>query len=161
MSKIKKLDELISIRKKLKNENKKVVFTNGCFDILHAGHIDYLSKAKQMGDVLIVGMNSDMSVKNIKGKIRPIINEKERSLILSNLSPVDYVILFDEATPRKLITNLLPDVLIKGADWNVDEIVGKDIVEQNGGEVKTIKFEIDQSTSKIIQKISNLYGKHS
>ncbi|MGD8307354.1 MAG: D-glycero-beta-D-manno-heptose 1-phosphate adenylyltransferase [Ignavibacteria bacterium] len=161
MSKIKKLDELINIRKHLKNENKKVVFTNGCFDILHAGHIDYLLKAKQMGDVLIVGMNSDKSVRNIKGKSRPIINENERSLILSNLLPVDYVVLFDDDTPHKLITALLPDVLIKGADWNINEIVGKDIVEKNGGEVKTIKFEIDQSTSKIIEKISNPGSKHS
>jgi rfaE bifunctional protein nucleotidyltransferase chain/domain len=151
------LSELKSLCKKLKAEGKKTVFTNGCFDLVHAGHIDYLSKAKAMGDVLIVGLNSDDSVKRIKGEMRPILNEVERAFILSNLKPVDYVILFDEDTPQKLIVELLPDILVKGSDWAIDEIVGADEVIANGGEVKTVEFVNDQSTSKIIQKIITGY----
>lgn len=147
------LSGLKSICKQLRAEGKKIVFTNGCFDLIHAGHIDYLSKAKAMGDVLIVGLNSDDSVKRLKGKMRPILIEPERSFILSNLTPVDYVILFDEDTPQKIIEELMPDVLVKGADWAIDDIAGADMVIANGGEVKTVKLVNDQSTSKIIQKI--------
>ena len=147
------LSGLKSICKQLRAEGKKIVFTNGCFDLIHAGHIDYLSKAKAMGDVLIVGLNSDDSVKRLKGKMRPILMEPERSFILSNLTPVDYVILFDEDTPQKIIEELIPDVLVKGADWAIDDIAGADMVIANGGEVKTVKLVNDQSTSKIIQKI--------
>jgi len=147
------LSGLKSICKQLRAEGKKIVFTNGCFDLIHAGHLDYLSKAKAMGDVLIVGLNSDDSVKRLKGKMRPILIEPERSFILSNLTPVDYVILFDEDTPQKIIEELMPDVLVKGADWAIDDIAGADIVIANGGEVKTVKLVNDQSTSKIIQKI--------
>jgi rfaE bifunctional protein nucleotidyltransferase chain/domain len=151
------LSKLKSICKQLKSEGKKTVFTNGCFDLVHAGHIDYLSKAKAMGDILIVGLNSDDSVKRIKGEIRPILNENERAFILSNLKPVDYVILFQEDTPLTLIKELLPDILVKGSDWAKDEIVGADEVLANGGEVKTVEFVNDQSTSKIIQKIVTGY----
>jgi len=147
------LSELKSICKQLRKEGKRIVFTNGCFDLIHAGHIDYLSKAKAMGDVLIVGLNSDESVRRVKGEKRPILSEHERTFILSNLKPVDYVVLFDEDTPLKLIEELLPDILVKGADWPIDDIVGADVVVANGGEVKTVKFLNDQSTSKIIQKI--------
>jgi len=147
------LSELKSICKQLREEGKRIVFTNGCFDLIHAGHIDYLSKAKAMGDVLIVGLNSDDSVRRIKGEKRPILSENERMFILSNLKPVDYVVLFAEDTPLKLIEELLPDILVKGADWARDDIVGADVVVANGGEVKTIKFLNDQSTSKIIEKI--------
>ena len=147
------LSGLKSICKQLRAEGKKIVFTNGCFDLIHAGHLDYLSKAKAMGDVLIVGLNSDDSVKRLKGKMRPILMEPERSFILSNLTPVDYVILFDEDTPQKIIEELMPDVLVKGADWAIDDIAGADMVIANGGEVKTVKLVNDQSTSKIIQKI--------
>jgi rfaE bifunctional protein nucleotidyltransferase chain/domain len=157
MNNIKKLEELKKIRNRLKAENKKVVFTNGCFDIIHAGHVDYLLKAKKFGDVMVVGMNSDISVRKIKGEKRPVINEHERAFILSSLKPVDYVVLFDEETPYKLIQELLPDVLIKGSDWNINDIVGRDVVEKNGGEVKTIEFVNDQSTSKIIKTISDRY----
>ncbi|GBD86265.1 bifunctional protein HldE [bacterium BMS3Abin03] len=153
MNELKTLDELKSIRKRLKDEGKKVVFTNGCFDLIHAGHIDYLSKAKQLADVLIVGLNSDESVTSIKGNRRPILKEAERAFIISNLKPVDYVILFDEDTPQKLIEELLPDVLVKGADWSVENIVGADVVIKNGGEVKSIEFINNQSTSKIIDLI--------
>lgn len=153
MKSIKTLREMKEIRQQLKDQNKKVVFTNGCFDLIHAGHIDYLSKAKVLGDVMIVGLNSDASVMRIKGSKRPILNETERSIIISNLKPVDYVVLFDEDTPKLLIEELLPDILVKGADWEIENIVGKDVVVTNGGKVKTIEFVNDQSTSKIIKII--------
>ena len=157
MNELKTLEEIKSIRKKLKAENKKVVFTNGCFDLIHAGHVDYLSKAKALGDILIVGLNSDSSIKNIKGDKRPILNQPERSFIISNLKPVDFVVIFDEDTPAKLIEVIIPDILVKGADWSIENIVGRNIVENNGGEVKTIEFINDQSTSKIIKSILNKY----
>ena len=157
MNNIKTLKELMSIRKQLKEENKKVVFTNGCFDIIHAGHIDYLCKAKELGNVLIVGINSDDSVKKIKGDKRPIMKESERALVLANLKPVDYVVFFNEETPFKLIEELVPDVLVKGADWAIDDIIGKDIVIENGGYVKNINFEINQSTTNIIKSILSRY----
>ncbi len=153
MKSIKTLEEMKEIRQQLKDQNKKVVFTNGCFDLIHAGHVDYLSKAKAFGDVMVVGLNSDASVMRIKGSKRPILKETERSFIISNLKPVDYVVLFDEDTPKLLIEELLPDVLVKGADWEIENIVGKDVVLANGGEVKTIEFVNDQSTSKIIKII--------
>jgi len=159
MNCLKSLKEIKSIRSALKADNKKVVFTNGCFDLLHAGHIDYLNKAKALGDVLIVGLNTDSSVKRIKGDKRPIINEDERAEIISNLKPVDYVVFFDEDTPAELINELVPDILIKGADWEIDEIVGGETVLANGGEVKTIEFVNDQSTSKIIDLITSRYSK--
>ncbi len=153
MNSIKTVEEMKKIRQQLKDQNKKVVFTNGCFDLIHAGHVDYLSKAKVFGDVLVVGLNSDASVMKIKGSKRPILKETERSFIISNLKPVDYVVLFDEDTPKLLIEELLPDVLVKGADWAIENIVGKDVVLANGGEVKTIEFVNDQSTSRIIKII--------
>jgi len=153
MNSIKTLGVMKEIRQQLKDKNKKVVFTNGCFDLIHAGHIDYLSKAKAFGDVLIIGLNRDASVKRIKGSERPILKETERGFIISNLKPVDYVVLFDEDTPKLLIEELLPDILVKGADWEIENIVGKDVVLANGGEVKTIEFVNDQSTSKIIKII--------
>jgi len=151
-------EELVRVRKELKKSGKKVVFTNGCFDILHAGHVDYLVKAKSFGDILVVGINSDSSMKRIKGNKRPIITEEERSFIVSNLKPVDFVTIFDEDTPYELIHEIIPDFLVKGSDWNIENIVGRDIVEANGGEVKTIDFVTDQSTSKIIKKIIELYS---
>jgi D-glycero-beta-D-manno-heptose 1-phosphate adenylyltransferase len=158
MNRIVDRQEIISLRKKFKNENKKVVFTNGVFDILHSGHVDYLTKAKTFGDILIVGVNSDSSVKRIKGEKRPILTEKERAFIISSLKPVDYVTLFYDDTPQKLIEDVVPDVLIKGADWELDKIVGKEIVEKNGGSVKTIEFVSEQSTSKIINSILEKYN---
>lgn len=152
-------EEIKEIRKELKEQKKKIVFTNGCFDILHAGHVDYLKKAKSKGDVLIVGLNSDNSIKRIKGDKRPIILEKERAYVLLGLKAVDYVVLFDEDTPAKLIEEIMPDVLIKGADWNIENIVGKEIVEKNGGKVETIEFISSQSTSGIINKILEIYSK--
>ncbi len=159
MKEIKTWEEIVEIRKKLRNENKKVVFTNGVFDILHSGHVDYLTKSKALGDILIVGLNSDKSVKSIKGDKRPIITQENRAIILASLKPVDFVVLFDEDTPAKLIDAIIPDILVKGADWNLDKIEGRETVIKNGGEVKNIKFVNEQSTSKIIQKILSLYEK--
>jgi rfaE bifunctional protein nucleotidyltransferase chain/domain len=153
------LSDLKAVRIKLKASKKKVVFTNGVFDLIHAGHVDYLSKAKSLGDVLIVGINTDDSVRRIKGEKRPILKQEERAFIVSNLKPVDYVVFFEEDTPEKLISELIPDVLVKGADWAVEKIVGKDIVEKNGGEVKAIDFVNEQSTSKIIDLILKRYSK--
>ncbi|MCF8261441.1 MAG: D-glycero-beta-D-manno-heptose 1-phosphate adenylyltransferase [Melioribacteraceae bacterium] len=157
MNNIKSVEELSIIIQQLKKANKKVVFTNGCFDILHAGHVDYLIKAKNAGDVLVVALNTDASVKRIKGENRPVVPENQRAFIMANLKPVDYVTFFDEETPHNVIAKLIPNVLIKGADWNLDNIVGKDIVEENGGEVKTIEFVTNQSTSQIIEKILETY----
>ncbi len=159
MSNIKSAEELKVLRKSFQTEKKKVVFTNGVFDIIHAGHVDYLLKARAAGDILIVGLNSDASVKRIKGEYRPIIPESQRAFILSNLKPVDFVVLFEEDTPAKLIEKIVPDVLIKGADWSLDNIVGKDVVLKNGGEVKTIEFVNFQSTSNIIQTILERYSR--
>lgn len=156
---IKTLNEFLPLRKEFKSSNKKVVFTNGCFDLIHAGHIDYLNKAKSLGDILVVGINSDSSVTKIKGDKRPLISESERVLIVSNLKPVDYVIVFNEETPEKLIKEIIPDILVKGADWDLNSIVGKDIVINNGGQVKSIEFVIHQSTSKIVDSILKRYSK--
>ncbi len=153
MKNILTLNEIIEVRKKLKAENKKVVFTNGVFDLMHAGHVDYLTKAKLLGDVLIVAVNSDSSVRKIKGNLRPITGQDERTFVLASLKPVDYVIIFDEDTPQNVIEKLIPDVLVKGADWSKDEIVGKEIVEAAGGKVETIEFVHKQSTSNIIDTI--------
>lgn len=150
-------EEILAVRKELKAAGKKVVFTNGCFDILHAGHVDYLSKAKETGDILIIGLNSDASVRRIKGEKRPVVPETERAYILANLKAVDYVSLFDEDTPFDLINDLIPDILVKGADWSVENIVGRDVVENHGGEVKTIEFVTQQSTTSIIDIIKSRY----
>jgi D-glycero-beta-D-manno-heptose 1-phosphate adenylyltransferase len=157
MNGVKTLVEIKSLRKEFKQQNKKVVFTNGVFDLIHVGHVDYLIKAKALGDVLIVGMNTDDSVRRIKGIKRPILKQDERALIISSLKPVDYVVFFDEDTPKEIIDELIPDILIKGADWSVDKIVGRETVEKYGGEVKTIDFVNDQSTSKIIESIKSKY----
>jgi D-beta-D-heptose 7-phosphate kinase/D-beta-D-heptose 1-phosphate adenosyltransferase len=153
MGKFVTLEELKSIRYQLKKEKKSVVFTNGVFDILHRGHVEYLIEAKSLGDVLIVGVNSDGSVQRIKGKNRPIITENDRAFLVSNLSSVDYVCLFSEDTPYHLISALVPDILIKGADWKTEDIVGKDIVEKAGGVVKTISLTPGKSTTSIIDRI--------
>ncbi len=146
-------NELAKLVKKLKAQNKKIVFTNGCFDLIHPGHVEYLEKAKSLGDVLIVGVNSDDSVKRLKGKNRPILSEKDRVLILSAFYFVDFVTIFNEDTPYDLIKLIIPDVLVKGGDWQIENIVGKDIVEKYGGIVKTIDFKENYSTTNIIKKI--------
>ena len=137
---------------KWKKEGKKIVFTNGCFDIIHAGHVDYLEKAKALGDVLVVGLNSDESIRRIKGKDRPVNIQEHRKRVLEALKPVDLVIIFEEDTPERLIKEIKPDVLVKGGDWSIENIVGADFVKSYGGEVKTIDFVYDISTTKIIEK---------
>lgn len=134
-------------------QKKKIVFTNGVFDILHRGHVDYLRKAKSLGDVLIVGMNTDSSVKKIKGPNRPIQNQNDRAVILASLKSVDYVILFDEPTPDEIIHFVKPDVLGKGADYKLNQIAGADYVKSYGGKVKRIKLILGRSTSKILTKL--------
>ncbi|GAB6065271.1 D-glycero-beta-D-manno-heptose 1-phosphate adenylyltransferase [Aquifex pyrophilus] len=153
------LKELLRILEEERKKGKKVVFTNGCFDIIHAGHVDYLEKAKKLGDILVVGLNSDDSIRRIKGEKRPVNTQEHRAKVLSSLKPVDYVVIFEEDTPEKLIKAIKPDVLVKGGDWPLEKIVGKDFVESYGGKVLTIPFTYDVSTTKIIEKILKLYCK--
>ncbi|MGB9766148.1 MAG: D-glycero-beta-D-manno-heptose 1-phosphate adenylyltransferase [Sulfurihydrogenibium sp.] len=148
--------EYMDIIEKVRKEGKKIVFTNGCFDIIHAGHVDYLEKAKSLGDFLVVGLNSDDSVRRLKGKDRPVNPQEHRKKVLSALKPVDLVIIFDEDTPERLIKEIKPDVLVKGGDWKIENIVGADFVKSYGGKVLTIDFVYDTSTTKIISKIRNL-----
>ncbi len=151
------LAELTQVREQLRARAKKVVFTNGVFDILHRGHVEYLLRAKAAGDALIVGVNSDRSVRAIKGDRRPIVPETDRAFLVASLTPVDYACIFDEETPLALITALVPDVLVKGADWKIDAIVGKDVVERHGGRVATIEFVPDRSTTSIVDRILERY----
>ena len=144
--------ELVRLRK----GGKRIVFTNGCFDVLHAGHVRYLKKARSLGDLLIVGLNSDASVRKIKGRGRPVLPQAERAEILSALEAVDYVVLFKEDTPEKLICKIIPDVLAKGADWKEDEIVGAETVKKSGGRVARIRLVKGKSTTNIIEKIKRL-----
>ncbi|MBW1716182.1 MAG: D-glycero-beta-D-manno-heptose 1-phosphate adenylyltransferase [Deltaproteobacteria bacterium] len=158
-SKIKDQPAMQEAAEKAKGEGKKVVFTNGCFDILHLGHIRYLSEAKKCGDYLIVGVNSDKSMRAIKGEDRPVIPEQARAELLAALCFVDGVIIFDEEDPLALIQYLQPQVLVKGEDWMENEIVGADLVKKAGGEVKRIPLVPHASTSDIVQKIVDLYSR--
>lgn len=142
----------------LKRMGKKIVFTNGCFDIVHAGHISSFRQAKSFGDVLFLGLNSDASIRRLKGEKRPIISQQNRAALLCAISYIDYVVLFEEDTPEALIRELCPDVLVKGADWSGQEISGGQFVKENGGEVKFIDLEEGLSTTAIIEKILNTYG---
>jgi len=136
-----------------KAAGKQSVFTNGCFDILHAGHVRYLTAARAEGDILVVGLNSDASVRIIKGRKRPLVSETHRAEVLAGLECVDYVAIFDEPDPYRLIQTLMPDVLVKGSDWAEIDIIGADIVKKNGGRVIRVDLLPDVSTSKIIEKI--------
>ncbi len=153
MSNIFSRDELARTINELQSCGKKIVFTNGVFDILHRGHVDYLNCAKSQGDILIVAVNSDASVKRIKGERRPIVSENDRACVIANLKSVDYVCIFGEDTPYETIKLIQPDVLVKGADWKIDDVIGKDIVEARGGKVVTIEYLDGKSTTKIINKI--------
>ena len=135
------------------NKNKKIVFTNGCFDIIHKGHVAYLSEAKNLGDLLVIGLNSDASVKRLKGPERPINNELDRQYVMSQLKPVDFVEIFTEDTPFNLILKVKPQVLVKGGDWEIDQIVGGKEVIQSGGEVYSLNFIDGYSTTALINKI--------
>lgn len=136
-----------------KNKNKKIVFTNGCFDILHLGHIDYLNEAKSCGDVLVIGINSDESVRKIKGPNRPINNENDRAKMLLNLKAVDCVEVFNNDNPAELIELINPQVLVKGGDWKIDQIIGSDYVIKNGGTVKSLMFKEGYSTTNLIKSV--------
>jgi len=148
--------KIVPLINRLRRSGKKIVFTNGVFDILHRGHVEYLSKAKSYGDILIVGLNTDASVRRIKGGKRPIQKQQDRAAILLALKVVDYVVMFGEDTPEKLIRLIRPDVLVKGADWKVSEIVGGDFVVSYGGKVKRVKLTKGRSTSAIETELRKL-----
>jgi D-beta-D-heptose 7-phosphate kinase/D-beta-D-heptose 1-phosphate adenosyltransferase len=148
--------DAVALVKDLREAGRKIVFTNGVFDLLHVGHLRYLQQARALGDVLIVGVNSDRSVRQIKGPSRPITAEAERAEILEALACVDGVVIFDEDTPHDLIAALQPDILVKGADWAEDAIVGRDVVEARGGRVVRIAIEPGHSTTKMVERIKAL-----
>ncbi len=147
------IEELKAFAERKRKEGKKIVFTNGCFDIIHAGHIDYLEKAKSLGDILIIGVNSDSSIKKIKGDKRPIVHQQYRIRVLQGLKAVDGIIVFNEETPLNVIKALKPDILVKGADWPLEKIVGREYAKK----VERIEFAYDISTSKIIEKVLKIH----
>lgn len=152
-SKIKSLKQLSKIALLLRSKGKKIVFTNGCFDILHFGHVYYLQQAKKQADILIVGLNSDKSIRRIKGKNRPIVCQQDRAGVLAGLESVDYIVIFNEDTPLETISAIKPDILIKGSDWQKNNIVGSEVVCRYGGKVATIKLAKGRSTTNIIERI--------
>ncbi len=155
--KIKSFPELKKIITQLKAKGKKIVFTNGCFDILHYGHVKYLEDAKNKGDILVVAINTDASVKKIKGEKRPIVNQTDRARVIAGLASVDYVVLFNQETPLEVITQLKPDILVKGGDWKKEKIVGAGIVTGSGGKVFTINFLKNRSTTGLIKRIAKTF----
>ena len=155
------LDQLKIERENLRIQNKTVVFTNGCFDLLHPGHVRYMQMARDLGDVLIVALNSDRAVKILKGDSRPILKENERAEVMAALACVDYVMIFDDISPREIIAALLPDILVKGGDWGVSEIIGREEVEAAGGKVMSLPFVDGVSTSEIIARILNTKNDNS
>lgn len=156
MGRIVSKEELLALLSRANRGSRRVVFTNGCFDLVHPGHIRTLEEARSLGDVLVVGLNRDASVREAKGDSRPLIDEHERAELLTALEAVDFVVLFGEPTPRELIAQLLPDVLVKGADWGSTEIVGREEVEKAGGRVLSIPLEPGYSTTSILRKIRTL-----
>jgi len=151
------LDGAAQKRESAREDGRKVVFTNGCFDILHPGHVDYLEEARSRGDMLIVGLNSDASMRRIKGEKRPVVPEEDRAAVLAGLSAVDMVVVFDEDDPLAIISRLVPDVLVKGADWDEDKIIGADVVKKAGGEIARIDLTKGRSTTSIIERIRAIY----
>jgi D-beta-D-heptose 7-phosphate kinase/D-beta-D-heptose 1-phosphate adenosyltransferase len=159
IEKIKTLAEVVQIRQRLRSEGKKLVFTNGCFDILHAGHVRYLNRARALGEALVLALNSDKSVRTLKGENRPIVPEDERAEIMAALACVDYIFLFDDLTPQRVIDAIVPDILVKGADWGISEIVGRETVEKAGGVVRNLPLVAGTSTTNIINRILSQFGK--
>jgi D-beta-D-heptose 7-phosphate kinase/D-beta-D-heptose 1-phosphate adenosyltransferase len=157
MGRVVTLPQLLRIRARLRREGKSVVFTNGTFDILHRGHVEYLSAARRMGAVLVVGLNTDASIRRIKGDPRPINRGRDRAAVLAGLAAVDYVCFFGGDTPLRLITAVVPDVLVKGADWSVAAIVGREMVERHGGRVRTVRLTPGRSTTGVIERILEAY----
>jgi rfaE bifunctional protein nucleotidyltransferase chain/domain len=158
MNKIVLREKLKELLNGLRQTGKTIVFTNGCFDILHVGHVRYLREAKKLGDILVLALNSDASVRVIKGEKRPLVPEDERADIMAALESTDYVILFDDATPQQLIEYLQPDILVKGGDWAETAIAGADFVRASGGRVITIPLTEGRSTTNIVEKIRQVYG---
>jgi len=158
-NKIKLLSELRPLIEILRGTGKKIVFTNGCFDLIHTGHTRYLAKARSLGDLLIVAVNSDASVRQLKGDKRPINGQNDRAETLAALESVDFVVVFDELDPHRVISELQPDILVKGGDWPIEEIIGRDVVEARGGQVISTGFIEGQSTTGIIDKIVERYSK--
>jgi rfaE bifunctional protein nucleotidyltransferase chain/domain len=156
--KIKTLEEIVEIRAELRRRKKKLVFTNGCFDILHVGHVRILNQSRTSGDVLVVGINSDSSIRKIKGKLRPVIPEEERAEILAALASVDYVFIFADPTPQRIIDAIVPDVLVKGADWGASDIIGHDTVLNAGGTVQNLPLVEGVSTTAIIERVLERFG---
>ncbi len=156
MGKLVSQPSLRAIRQRFRRQGRTVVFTNGTFDIIHRGHVEYLTKARALGDVLIVGLNTDASIRRIKGKGRPVNPNHDRAAVLAGLAAVDYICFFGENTPERLIRSLVPDVLVKGADWAEVEIVGGDVVRAHGGVVRRIRLTPGRSTTSIIRRIVNL-----
>ncbi|MEH0019257.1 MAG: D-glycero-beta-D-manno-heptose 1-phosphate adenylyltransferase [Desulfobacter sp.] len=153
------LEKMQRLAGQYRDRGERIVFTNGCFDILHAGHVTYLARAKACGDILVVGLNSDVSVRSIKGEKRPVVPEAQRACVISALAAVDHVVLFDAPDPESLIKAVVPHVLVKGADWPEDRIIGADFVKSRGGRVERIAFEQDVSTTRIIERIGRrFYG---
>jgi D-glycero-beta-D-manno-heptose 1-phosphate adenylyltransferase len=159
VQKIKTIAEIMQLRPRIRELGMRLVFTNGCFDILHVGHIRYLNAARDLGDALVVGINSDRSVRKIKGDSRPIVPEAERAEVLAALACVDFVCIFDDPTPKQVIDAIIPDVLVKGADWGISEIVGRDTVEKAGGVVLNVPLVEGSSTTEIIRKVLERFGK--
>lgn len=151
--KIKSLPSLIRLARQAASQGRVIVFTNGCFDILHAGHLRLLERARRLGDMLIVAVNSDRSVRSLKGPGRPITAQRDRTLLLGGLEPVDYIVVFHEPTPRRLIERLRPHILVKGADWSASQLVGREVVERHGGRVVRFPLLRGRSTSSIIERI--------
>ena len=158
LTKIKTLDAARDDCNRMKASGKRIVFTNGCFDILHPGHIRYLSAARELGEVLVVAVNSDTSVRIIKGPKRPILEQQARAELVAALECVDLVLVFDEDNPLRVIQDLLPDILVKGGDWAEDNIIGSDVVKKAGGRVKRIPFVTGFSTTDIINRVVQRYG---
>lgn len=152
MGQVSSFDTILPDLASLKSQNKKIVFTNGCFDLLHVGHVRYLQEARKLGDVLVVGVNSDASVKRLKGPTRPVQTEADRAEILAALGAVDFTVIFSEDTPAKLIEAVKPDILVKGGDWKIEQIVGSDFVLANGGKVMSLQFVDGKSTTRLIEK---------
>ena len=151
--------QIAGLMKDLKKKGRKIVFTNGCFDLLHVGHVRYLKEARGLGDCLIIGLNSDQSMRQIKDPARPLISEEQRAEVLAAIEYVDYIVLFDEVDPFKLIGEIRPDVLVKGADWSMDKIIGADLVSSYGGKVHRVDLVPSISTSEIIHRNISRYKK--
>ena len=159
-SKILAPDSLLPVLERHRSKGERIVFTNGCFDLLHAGHVEVLEKARKMGEVLVVALNTDRSVATIKGPLRPIVPEGNRARVMASLSCVSYVTFFDADTPEELIRQILPNVLVKGGDWSPDRIVGSDLVLKKGGAVRSIPLVPDSSTTGLIERIIDRYSQN-